>query len=92
MATVLYLRTDTRSQMDAALSAAGIPSEGCAWCAVVHIGPIMGPFTGSPGAETCEVADGRHHANILLMRDLPHDAISSLPTIPEPSSPSVAWT
>lgn len=91
MATTLYLRTDTRAKMDEALQAAGIPPEGCAWCAVQHIGPVMGPFTGEPGAETCEVVDPRHHANILLMEDLPPERIALLPVMQQPTNPVMGW-
>lgn len=88
-----YLRTNTRAEMDAALEAAGIPAGGCAWCAVDHIGPILGPFPdGWDNSKTQPVVDSRHHANILLMRELTADMALSLPIIDPPSTPTRGWT
>lgn len=83
----IYLRAFNREAMDAALTAAGIPTEGCEWCAVDHIGPI----TRIEGDESVMV-DSRHHTNLLFHRFTPDEAmLAALPTIPEPSNPARAW-
>lgn len=80
----LYLRSESRAAMDAALTAAGIPVEGCDWCAVDHIGPII-----RMEGDDAVTVDSRHHTNLLFHRLTPDDAmLSALPTIPEPSSPA----
>jgi hypothetical protein len=84
----LYLRAETRAAMDAALAAAGIPIEGCEWCAVDHIGPVYGPAEGEPGAETFPLVDGRHHANLLFHHCEPTlEQLALLPVIEPPANP-----
>lgn len=86
---ILYLRTDTRAQMDAALLAAGLSVESTAAVCVDHIGPIQRVVEGNP--PTVEVVDARHHTNILTRYDLTDAQLSALPTIPEPSNPARAF-
>ena len=78
----LYLRTETRAQMDAALAAAGIPAEGADWVAVDHIGQVV-----AIEGDVATIVDARHHANVLFRHPPSQDVVNSLPTIPEPSSP-----
>jgi hypothetical protein len=86
---ILYLRTDTRAQMDAALLAAGLPVESTDAVCVDHIGPIHRVVEGNP--PTVETVDARHHTNILTRFDPTDAQLAALPIIPTPDQPARAF-
>ena len=85
----IHLRAATRQAMDAALTAAGLPTESVDWLCVDHIGPhIVGGIYGPNGEKIASpVTDDRWHTNILPMRDLTAEQLAVLPIV-TPSSPS----
>lgn len=83
-----FLRTSTKSNMEACLLAAGIATRNAS-------GDIIGQwdggrvdidFIGSIYFEG-DVVDSRYHANLRVCGDLSQDQIDELPIIPAPSTP-----
>lgn len=83
----LYLRTNTKEAMDAALEAANLPET----TVIDDIGAIT-QFTGNTtivgGEEVPEsiTIDG-YHVNLLVVETLTDEQLSALPVIPEPENP-----
>ena len=86
--TDYYLRTTTKSNMEACLIAAGIATRNAS-------GDIIGQwdggrvdidFIGSIYFEG-DVVDSRYHANLRVCGDLAQDQLDELPIIPAPTTP-----
>ena len=83
-----FLRTSTKSNMEACLIAAGIATRNAS-------GDIIGQwdggrvdidFIGSIYFEG-DVVDSRYHANLRVCGDLSQDQLDELPIIPAPTTP-----
>ena len=83
-----FLRTSTKSNMEACLIAAGIATRNAS-------GDIIGQwdggrvdidFIGSIYFEG-DVVDSRYHANLRVCGDLAQDQLDELPIIPAPTTP-----
>ena len=83
-----FLRTSTKSNMEACLIAAGVATRNAS-------GDIIGQwqggrvdidFIGSIYFEG-DVVDSRYHANLRVCGDLSQDQLDELPIIPAPSTP-----
>ena len=86
--TDYFLRTSTKSNMEACLIAAGIATRNSS-------GDIIGQwdggrvdidFIGSIYFEG-DVVDSRYHANLRVCGDLAQDQLDELPIIPAPTTP-----
>ena len=85
--TDYFLRTSTKSNMEACLIAAGIATRNAS-------GDIIGQWNGRVDIDFIgsiysdgEVVDSRYHANLRVCGDLAQDQIDELPIIPAPSTP-----
>lgn len=83
-----FLRTSTKSNMEACLLAAGVATRNAS-------GDIIGQwdggrvdidFIGSIYSDG-EVVDSRDHANLRVCGDLSQDQLDELPIIPAPTTP-----
>jgi hypothetical protein len=83
-----FLRTSTKSNMEACLIAAGVATRNAS-------GDIIGQwdggrvdidFIGSIYFEG-DVVDSRYHANLRVCGDLAQDQLDELPIIPAPTTP-----
>ena len=86
--TDYFLRTSTKSNMEACLIAAGVATRNAS-------GDIIGQwdggrvdidFIGSIYFEG-DVVDSRYHANLRVCGDLAQDQLDELPIIPAPTTP-----
>jgi hypothetical protein len=87
--TDYYLRTSTKSNMEACLIAAGIATRNASGDIMVQWdgGRVDIDFIGSIYFEG-DVVDSRYHANLRVCGDLlSQDQLDELPIIPAPSTP-----
>ncbi len=83
----LFLRTESKAELDAALELAGIVDLRTGWehPGLVRIGPIP-PRCDESGA-VLAAGDARYHANLRLEGDPAPEVLAVLPAIEPPANP-----
>ena len=86
--TDYFLRTSTKSNMEACLIAAGIATRNASGDMIGQWdgGRVDIDFIGSIYFEG-DVVDSRYHANLRVCGDLAQDQLDELPIIPAPTTP-----
>ena len=86
--TDYFLRTSTKSNMEACLIAAGVATRNASGDMIGQWdgGRVDIDFIGSIYFDG-EVVDSRYHANLRVCGDLTQDQLDELPIIPAPSTP-----
>ena len=83
-----FLRTSTKSNMEACLIAAGVATRNASGSIIGQWngGRVDIDFIGSIYFDG-EVVDSRYHANLRVCGDLSQDQLDELPIIPAPTTP-----